>query len=393
MLPRSGHHSDAVADLRDLLEEARYALIDFRLSLELPQNLTGFPPFDALREVVRRLDPEHRALFRLLRLGERVETEELERPGVEPIAAALRRAGLLVPGDEPETWRTPSLLLVPAEGLLLFASIPQFYPTISEPRNVWFDYSAPIVARALPRSLSGARVLDVCSGSGIQTLLCLGRGAAEVVGLDISERAVAIARTNAVLNGRDAAFEFRHSDMLAALAAPERFDYFVCNTPYTPLLADDRPPSHPAELGNSVVWRLLEELPAHLSDDAHGLIALWRSIGYRGSTYQLQELADRLGEHGYEVSAYVDLAPDTREGVLEMLRSDPASGEDSEPAAEALLERPDLSIDGFYTQLAFIRRRGAARLSASPRFGLGIRSGEAVRLRSGMGPLAPKGPR
>lgn len=56
------------------------------------------------------------------------------------------------------------------------------------------------------------------------------------------------------------------------------------------------------------------------------------------------------------MSAYVDLAPDAREGVLEMLRTDPASGKDSEPVVEALLERPDPPFDGFYTQLAFIRR-------------------------------------
>jgi SAM-dependent methyltransferase len=380
-----GESARALGEVRDLLEEARYALIDFRLSLELPPSLTGFPPFDALREVVGRLDADHRALFRLLRLGEAVETEELERPGVEPIAAALRRAELLVPAAEQEAWRTPSLLLAPAEGLLLFASVPASYPTVRGPRHTWFDLSASVVARALPRSLSGARVLDVCSGTGIQALLCASRGATRALGLDVSDRAVAIARANAILNGCDDVADFRASDMLAGLAEEERFDYFVCNAPYAPLLPDGRAPSTPDEIGNGVVWRLLERLPAHLDGDARGVIGLWRSVGHRGSTYQLQGLADRFGEHGYEVSAYVDPAPDTREGVLEMLRSDLSNGEDGDPcdrvaAVEALLGRPDLPIDGFYNQLVFVRPRGPAGSSPPPLFGVGIRSGEAVRL-------------
>jgi methylase of polypeptide subunit release factors len=381
----AGDPTDAIVELRGLLEEARYALVDFRLSLELPRSLTGFPPFDALRELVGRLDPDHRALFRLLRLGEAVEAEELERPGVEPITAALRRANLLVPATGETAWRTPSLLLVPAEGLLLFAGIPESYPTASAPRQVWFDLSASVVARSLPGSPAGARVLDVCSGTGIQALLCANRRAAQVVGLDVSDRAVEISRVNAVLNGCDDLVEFRASDMLAGLGEEERFAYFVCNTPYAPVLPDGSSPSAPVELGNGVVWRLLEELPAHLDDDARGVIGLWRSVGHRGSTYQLQELADRFGDHGYEVSAYVDPAPDTREGVLGMLRSDLSNGadggvEDRVAAAEALLERTDLPIDGFYNQLVFVRRSRCERVGEPTLFGVGIRSGQAARL-------------
>jgi len=381
-----GANARALLEVRDHLEQCRYALVDLRLSMEVPPGPTGFPAFDAIRALVERLDPGHRLLFRLLRLGEPVADAELRLVG-DPLVSALRRAGLLVPADAPATWRTPSLLLVPAEGLLLLASVPGFYPTASGPRDTWFDLSATVVARALPGSLEGARVLDVCSGTGIQALLCARRGASRIVGLDVSERAVAIANANAILNGHAGAVDFRRSDMLAALEPGERFDYVVCNTPYAPTLVDGRPPSAPADLGNSVVWRLLDALPEHLTESAHGVIGLWRSIGHRGSTYQLRQLARRLAGHGYDVSAYVDAAPESREGVLRLLRSEWASQADADAveervrSVEQLLDGVDPPIDGFYNQLVFVesRERAGAPAQASL-FGIGIRDGAQLPL-------------
>jgi SAM-dependent methyltransferase len=389
----------ALAMVRDYLDEAMYALVDFRLSMEMPPSPSGFPQFDALRALVDDLDPLHRVLFRLLRLGECVSNHELERLVGKPMISALRRAELLVPADHAGTWRTPSLLLVPAEGLLLLASTPESYPTAYGPRDTWFDMSAIAIARALPRSLSGARVLDVGAGTGIQALLCASRGASEVVGLDISARAVAVARANAILNRQSRAVEFRRSDVLAALEGQERFDYVVCNTPYSPALQDGRPPITPVELGNSVVWRLLETLPLHLTERAHGVIGLWRSVGYQGASYQLDAFAARLDAHGYETHAYVDHAPDSREDVLRILRSELASragacvAPDTRGAPETraqlelagiveqLLDRSDLPMDGFYNQLVFIKPREGGEISAQPPvFGLGIRSAAALPL-------------
>jgi SAM-dependent methyltransferase len=379
----------ALTELRDYFDETMYALVDLRLSMELPPSPTGFPPFDALSELVERLDPVHRLLFRLLRLGEVVNGSELDRLIGEPIISALQRAKLLVPTNAAGSWRTPNLLLVPAEGQLLLASIPESYPTASGTRDTWFDLSATVIARALPGWLSGARVIDVGSGTGMQALLCASRGASQVVGLDISERAVAVARTNAILNRQAASTDFRHSDMLAALEGNERFDYVVCNTPYAPVLEDARLPSTPADVGNSVVWRLLDALPPHLSRQARCVIGLWRSIGYRGSTYQLRALAARFGEYGYDVTAFVDTAPDSREGVLRILRSDLASrtdgstdGDERMRIVEELLDRPDLPMDGFYNQIVFVRPRERGRASTPPPlFGVGIRSEASIPLR------------
>ncbi|MEO7079120.1 MAG: 50S ribosomal protein L11 methyltransferase, partial [Rhodococcus sp. (in: high G+C Gram-positive bacteria)] len=51
--------------------------------------------------------------------------------------------------------------------------------------------------------LAGARVLDLCTGSGIAAIEAARRGAREVVAYDISARAVACALSNADANGVD----------------------------------------------------------------------------------------------------------------------------------------------------------------------------------------------
>ena len=56
------------------------------------------------------------------------------------------------------------------------------------------------LAHAAPRHLRRARVLDVCCGSGVQALVAATTYAAEVVALDVNERAVRFCRFNAALN-------------------------------------------------------------------------------------------------------------------------------------------------------------------------------------------------
>ncbi|WP_292860622.1 methyltransferase [Microbacterium sp.] len=73
------------------------------------------------------------------------------------------------------------------------------------------------------------RVLDVGTGCGIQALRAR-RTAAEVVATDVSERALAFTRLNALLNGVDG-IETRHGSLFAPVAG-EVFDRVVSNPPF-----------------------------------------------------------------------------------------------------------------------------------------------------------------
>lgn len=364
----------AIAHIRRYLDEIMYSLVDFRLSFEAPAGPSGFPKFELLQKVIGRLDSAHRTLFRLLRLGESVTHEEVEESIPPLILDAMVESALLLrtaAGD----WRTPNLLLIPVEGVLIFVSIPQAYPTSSKPATVWFDLSSYVVAKALPGSLAGACVLDVCSGSGVQSLLCATRGAASVTGLEISEDAVHVSQINAVLNGAGERTTFRHSDKLDALRAGEQFDFIICNTPYAPVIAGDQSPESLEEIGNSVLLSILDQIPERLAQNGRGLVASWRSISTNGTSPQRNRITSQLAKAGLATGVFVDRAPDTTESVLRILQADVEGRFGPDSAASLVAEvgklfQADQDIDGFYNELIFFKRGAMQAAETSRVFGL-----------------------
>jgi len=356
-------HSPSLAAIRDYLNEMMYSLVDLRLSSEIGLSPAGFPKFQSLQQILNRLDPAHQVLFRLFRLGETVDDASIKESVPGRIVSALMESEVLI-RDEAGGWRTPSLLIVPAEGLLLLVNIPNSYPTASKPCNVWFDMSSYFVAKALPTYLGDKRVLDVCSGSGLQSLLCALRGATKVLGLELHEEAVIVSRANAMLNGVDGSVEFRQSNVLASLDKGERFDFVVCNTPYAPVIEGPGAPSTLEEVGNSVLLRLLRELPHHLSERSRGILGAWRAIGHQSSTYLMQSIGTEMKKNGFDAFAYVDRAPDTLDGVLRILQTDLQQRAEMQSdrisdiveSVRNLFQDSKRPIDGFYNQLIYFAK-------------------------------------
>jgi release factor glutamine methyltransferase len=86
------------------------------------------------------------------------------------------------------------------------------------------------VTRGAGRDLKG---LDLGTGSGaIALALALEGPFAQVVGTDVSEDALDVARANAVELGLDAKVELRLGDLFEPVRPEERFDVIVSNPPY-----------------------------------------------------------------------------------------------------------------------------------------------------------------
>lgn len=84
---------------------------------------------------------------------------------------------------------------------------------------------------ALKRLKPGARVLDLCTGSGaLAVAIKINRPDCAVCASDVSETALEIARENAALNGAD--IDFFMGDFFAPVTG--LFDLIVSNPPYIP---------------------------------------------------------------------------------------------------------------------------------------------------------------
>ena len=117
----------------------------------------------------------------------------------------------------------------------------------------------------------GARVLDLCSGSGaLAVRAALGGRDRQVWAVDVSRRAVLAIRLNAALNR--VRVRAVRGDLFAAVAG-ERFDAIVSNPPYVPAPADAPPAAGPERAwdagrdGRALLDRICAGAADHLRPD------------------------------------------------------------------------------------------------------------------------------
>jgi 2-polyprenyl-3-methyl-5-hydroxy-6-metoxy-1,4-benzoquinol methylase len=142
------------------------------------------------------------------------------------------RNGLFAEGillaDEEGTVRTPFRVGVLDDLLILSEDF-------SDPgRSVYFGEDSEFYANML-EICGGARCLDLCTGTGVQALVSLSRGAAYVDAVDINPRALHIADLNARLNGLRSRITLYEGDMFTPLSADQRYDRITCNPPLLPI--------------------------------------------------------------------------------------------------------------------------------------------------------------
>lgn len=117
-------------------------------------------------------------------------------------------------------------------------------PVTTEPAGAHSSASEPVVAgladragEGIPRgrpsaSFAQLRIADVGTGSGIVAIaLAKSLAGAQVVGLDISPAALALAARNVTRHGVGQQVTLRESDLLATVA-DQQFDLIVSNPPY-----------------------------------------------------------------------------------------------------------------------------------------------------------------
>ena len=169
-------------------------------------------------------------------------------------------------------------------------------PGVFRPRSDSWMLARALADEGLP---SGARVLDVCSGSGVLAITAA-RGGAQATAVDISLRAVLCTRLNARLNG--VRVRAVRGDLLAAVG-DEQFDAIVSNPPYLP--GDPELPQSGAQRawegghdGRALLDRLCEQAPRHLAP--RGVLLVVHS-----SLCRTDSTLDRLRDQGLRAEVAV----------------------------------------------------------------------------------------
>ena len=168
-------------------------------------------------------------------------------------------------------------------------------PGVHRPISDTWMLAAALREQGLP---PGATLLDLCTGTGALAVWATLRLGAEATAVDVSRRAVLVARMNARLNG--VRVHAVRGDLFGAVAG-RRYDAIVANPPYVPAAEDTdelptrglRRASDAGRDGRVVLDRICAQAPHHLQ--AGGRMLLVHS-----SVNGAQATVERLAAAGLE---------------------------------------------------------------------------------------------
>jgi release factor glutamine methyltransferase len=165
-------------------------------------------------------------------------------------------------------------------------------PGVFRPISDTWLLAGALAAEELPPA---ARVLDLCSGSGALAIGAARR--AEATAVDVSRRAVATIRINALLNG--VKVRALRGDLFGAVPG-ERFDAIVSNPPYVPAPSDALPARGRERAwdagrdGRALLDCICAAAPEHLGPGGVVLVVHSSLLGY-------ERTAELLSAGGLEV--------------------------------------------------------------------------------------------
>jgi carbamoyltransferase len=235
----------SLRQLHDCLRQAEYTETNISHLLGVTSQQQLEPT--RLHYYDRHSLPDHPLgnLIRLFHLRVSLPVAKLHAIFGEPLFTKLVQLGLFIPRDaqfatqiDPvnEKWSS-RVDLFDAAGLYIatdhrYTILPE--DRIDEDLVMYLGMDSMGLVYTAPR-IAAARVLDLCTGSGVQALTA-SRYADRVVGIDINPRALRFARFNAQLNGIENV-EFCLGNLYTDVEG--NFDTILANPPFVPSPSED----------------------------------------------------------------------------------------------------------------------------------------------------------
>lgn len=334
-------------------------------------SLTGVPRLiDGRKTLDGPVQDANAALIRLYIDGEpltdAVVREYLGGEGV----SALGALGLLAPAPDDQSVLAPTVTLMPLDGMWLASDLLPRTGSGAESTRQDFVYSAGneltgSFLAVIPRA-PGARVVELCAGTGVAAIRAARDGAASAVASDITARCAHFARFNARLNALDDRVAVLVSDVWDAFG-DEQFDLIVAHPPYVPALSHRFDFRDAGGDGEHVTRRIIEGAPAHL---ARGGRLIFRAAlsDRRGAS-----IADRIRAWLGDASAEFDLVQveSFEYGLLDAYKGVTKGGRDYVDCERWLRHFQALEIERFAVCFVELRREAFGRAPITERRTMG----------------------
>jgi methylase of polypeptide subunit release factors len=278
------HYTGTFGNLRQLLQA---------MARRLPEPKPAATALEAFRAERRARLLEHQTLSRVL-----VSLDgayRLELSGAPDVAQACRDVWGAGPAEGTlVAFKTLQGMLGAAEWRRKGLEVPGLKGRLTPHYGVYGPTRADYVEllTQLPQ-VSGKRVIDVGTGTGVLSFVLLQKGAGLAWATDVDPRAVACATENAQQLGLSGRFVVREQ----AFFPDEQADLVVCNPPWIPEPPKNRVDRAVFDEGSAVLSGFLEGLAAHLLPQGRGVLLLSDlavRLGLRAPDF-LQGEFDRCG--------------------------------------------------------------------------------------------------
>jgi len=199
---------------------------------------------------------------------------------------------------------------VPFGDLTLYVETPTLIP-----RPETEEWVLNLIAQLRTLKNQQLAILDLCTGSGcIALALAQALPKAHVYATDISDKALALARKNAIHN-QIANITFLHADLFAQIDPEFTFDIIVANPPYisreewvtlepSVKLWEDQQALVAADNGLAIVEKIIQQAPGYLRKNSelqdNSIPQLLLEIGYQQGV-QVYQLMRTYGYHHIQV--------------------------------------------------------------------------------------------
>ncbi|MEI6807341.1 MAG: 50S ribosomal protein L11 methyltransferase [bacterium] len=164
------------------------------------------------------------------------------------------------------------------------------------------DMSVPVMLNDFAPLISGKRVLDMGTGTGVLALLAAHLGASEVTATDSNPKAVENARVNAERLGMSDRVKVRGPSNLFDAMGAEQFDVIIFNAPWSEGVPKSLYDTAIYDPGHSVLAGFMKAAPAHLA--AGGAILLqYSDVSDGRGGRSLDSLTSILEENGLHMTS------------------------------------------------------------------------------------------